>query len=238
MAKLKELKDEKYIIDFVDICAKLDPSGTNKYVPYMLKLVENYIADVRKDYETKTLKDIKELIHDFHDLNERSQLANKDIYSYPSFEDLEAAIKEGKAKITESQVKKRETRVLHDDENYLVLRPLSIRSSRMYGATTKWCTASDRDDYTTHFNRYAGDGILVYFINKKEDPKNNKYAKIAFHNETNFKDTNKVTLWDVEDKQMDAGEVFGLVGKDIPHAMYEIIQKELYGKEKVSLIKV
>ena len=238
MAKLKELRDEKYVIDFVDICANIDPSDTHKYVPYMLKLIEGYVSDVRKDYETKTLNDIKMLIHDFHDLVERNQLDQKDIYAYESFDILEKAIKEGKSKITESQIKKKETKVLFDDENYLVLRPLSIRSSRIYGATTKWCTASDRDDYVSYFNKYAGQGILVYFINKKGDPKNDKHAKLAFHNESDFKEIHTITIWDVEDKQLQAGEAFGLVGKIVPYNIYDIIQKELYEGGKVNLINV
>lgn len=238
MAKLKDLCDPKYVIDFVDICSKLDPTNTNKYVPYMLKLIEGYIADVRNDYEQKTLKDIKDLICDFHDLSERNQLENKDIYSYESFDSLEKAIKEGKSKATESQIKKRETKVLYDDESYLVLRPLSIRSSRMYGATTKWCTASEREDYINHFNRYAGQGVLVYFINKKGDPKADKLAKIAFHNETDFKDNNNITIWDTEDKQLVAGEIIGVIGKIIPFNIYEIIQNELYKGGKINLINV
>lgn len=237
MAKLKELEDPKYIINFVEICSRLDPSKTNKYVPYILKLLEGYIADVRKDYEEKTLNEIKDLVADFHDLSERNQIDNKDIYSYESFEVLEKAIKEGKSKITESQIKKQETKVLYDDENYLVIRPLSIRSSRLYGASTKWCTASDRDDYITHFDRYAGDGVLVYFINKKGDTKENKFAKIAFHNETDFKEHNNITVWDVEDHNPSAGETMDLVGGVIPFNVYEAIREELYKGGQIKLIK-
>ena len=238
MARIKNLQDPKYIINFVDICSKLDPSPTNKYVPYMLKLIEGYIADVRKDYEEQTLKDIKELIHDFHDLSERNQLENKDIYSYDSFESLEKAIKEGKSKVTESQIKKKETKLLFEDENYIVIRPLSFRSSRFYGATTKWCTASDRDEYAQYYTRYAGNGVLVYFINKKSDPKTDKYAKLAFHNETDFRDKHNITIWDPEDKQLTAGEAFGVIGKSVPFNVYEIIQNELYKGGKINIINV
>jgi len=238
MAKLKDLQDEKYVINFVDVCSKLDPSQTNKYVPYMLKLLEGYIGAVRKDYEEKTLKDISDLVRDFHDLAERNQIVNKDIYSYESFDALEKIIKEGKSKITESQIKKTETKILYDDENYLVVRPLSVRSSRLYGATTKWCTSSDRDDFVSHFTRYAGNGVLIYFINKKTDPKKNKYAKIAFHNETDFQGKDQITLWDPEDKQLTAGECFGILGKDVPPNVYAIIQEELYHGGKITIINV
>lgn len=237
MAKLKDLKDPKYVIDFVDICAEIDPSGTNKYVPFMLKLIESYINDVRNDYIKDSFKDIKELVTDFNDLCERNQIQNKDIYSYESFEELESIIKEGKAKVTESQIKKRETKLLYEDDQFLVLRPLSLRSSRMYGATTKWCTSSERDDYATHFPKYAGQGILIYYINKKKDPLKDKLAKIAFHNETNFKGQNAITTWDVEDHHLTPGDMFGMIGIEMPMNVYEIIQKELLHGEKVELVK-
>jgi hypothetical protein len=236
MSKIKDQKDPKYVIDFVDICADIDPTKTKKYAPYMLKLIEGYIKDVREDYEKTTFKDIKELFTDFEDLCERNQLENKDIYAYETFEDVEAAVKEGRSKITESQVKKKETKVIYEDDSYIVLRPLSIRSSRFYGSTTKWCTSSDRDDYASHFVRYS-EGILVYFINKKADPKTNKFAKLAFHNETDFKEANNITVWDPEDKQLAASDMMRVAGKEIPFPVYEKIQEELYSKKKETIIK-
>lgn len=236
MAKLKDLQDDKYVINFVDICSQLDPSATNKYVPYMLSLLETYIAEVRRDYVEKNLNDIKDLINNFHDLSERDQLENKDIYAYESYEALEKAIQEGKTKITESQVKKRETKVLYDDENLLVIRPLSFKSSRLYGATTTWCTASDKQEYAEYFEKYAK-GVLVYFINKTKDPLKDKHAKIAFHNATDFKDDNDVTIWDVEDKQITSGDMFSLVGKSIPLNVYQIIHNELYSGIQIEIIK-
>jgi hypothetical protein len=173
---------------------------------------------------------------DFHDLSERNQIENKDIYSYESFEVLEKTIKEGKSKVTESQIKKKETKILYEDANYLVIRPLSIRSSRLYGATTKWCTASEKDDYNVHFKRYAGDGVLVYFINKKSDPKVEKWGKLALHNETDFNEKHLITIWDTEDKQLTPGETFGVLGKTVPYDIYDIIQNELYKGGKINII--
>jgi hypothetical protein len=45
-----------------------------------------------------------------------------------------------------------------------VIRPLTYHSSLKYGASTKWCTVSDKNpDY---FLRYTKRGILLYMINK------------------------------------------------------------------------
>ena len=236
MAKLKDLKSPEYVIDFVELFAEMDPSETNKYVPFYLKLAKDYITDIKNDFVNETFKGVGELVKDFEELAKRNQLENKDIYSYPDYEAIERAVKEGKAKITESQVKKHETLILFEDDNYLLVRPKSIRSSRIYGATTKWCTASDRHDYEQYFQNYTKEGILVYFINKKENPQSNIYAKIAFHNDLKG-GNNKITAWDVKDTQIQNQNLFEVIGNHIPMPIYEIIHKTLYSGEIIQTVK-
>lgn len=235
MAKLKDLKSEEFVIDFVEIFAEMDPTETNKYVPFFMKLSKNYIKDVRTDFINDTFKNVNELVNDFEDLVKRNQIENKDIYSYGSYEEIEKAVKEGKAKITESQVKKNETIILYEDDNYLLVRPKSIRSSKVYGATTKWCTASDRADYEQYFYNYTRNGILIYFINKKENPQENVYGKIAFHNDLSNGST-KITAWDVKDSQIQSN-LFEVIGQHIPLKIYEIIHTTLYSGEVIETIK-
>ena len=54
---------------------------------------------------------------------------------------------------------------LHEDEEWLIIKPLTYESSKKYGAGTKWCTAADNEDY--QFYNYTNRGILIYTINKK-----------------------------------------------------------------------
>jgi len=235
MAKLKDLRKPEYVIDFVDLFANLDPSKTNKYVPFFLNLAKDYIKEIKREFVDDTFKGVSELIKDFEDLAERNQLEEKDIYAYPNYESIEMAVKDGKAKITESQVKKHETLILYEDENYLLVQPKSIRSSRLYGATTKWCTASERDDYIQYFIKYTKQGVLLYFINKKEDPQNYVYAKIAFHNDLKGGD-NKITVWDVKDNKIENQDLFDVIGNYIPLEICKIIHKTLYGGEIIEII--
>jgi hypothetical protein len=76
-----------------------------------------------------------------------------------------------KISITESQLKgiikevsvKKEDRVkIYQDENIVVVAPLTHRSSCKYGSHTKWCTAVPSND--EHFNHYIRHGVLIYFI--------------------------------------------------------------------------
>ena len=52
-----------------------------------------------------------------------------------------------------------------DSENLLVVRPTSYESSCLYGAGTKWCTASKQS--MDHFLNYSSTGGLYYIIFKK-----------------------------------------------------------------------
>jgi hypothetical protein len=160
-----------------------------------------------------------EVIKDFEDLSQRNLLENKDIYSYESNQDIIEAVKTAKEKITRSEVKKKETEVLYEDDRWLVIFPLSTRSSNLYGKATKWCVASEDQNYGRYFKQYTENGVLVYLIDKNvkdSEARNNIFSKVAFHNDRNKQDG--ITLWDVVDTQMNvsnAMKVYSLVGSEI-----------------------
>jgi hypothetical protein len=66
--------------------------------------------------------------------------------------------------------------VLIENDDYLLISPLTLKGSLKYGADTKWCTASKSSSY--QFTSYTKDGYLFYLISKKERAKN--YNKVAF----------------------------------------------------------
>ncbi len=67
---------------------------------------------------------------------------------------------------TDSEIKK-ETDIILDTEDILIVAPKTVRSSCKYGTNTKWCTAATRGD--NFYNTYTGDKKgLIYFILKKE----------------------------------------------------------------------
>ena len=64
---------------------------------------------------------------------------------------------------------------LYEDDDVLVVMPKSYVSSCYYGANTKWCTTTKGS--SGFFEKYARDGKLYYFINKKNGLKRALYIK-------------------------------------------------------------
>lgn len=71
--------------------------------------------------------------------------------------------------------------VIFEDENTILLRPLTIDGSLKYGFNTRWCTASKTSPGT--FITYNREGYLAYLISKNNNKKKN-YNKIAFYMNT------------------------------------------------------
>lgn len=130
--------------------------------------------------------------HDEHHKNNR--LSNPDISTYSSFEDVIQQVKMADVKLLQKE-KKGAIHTLLNDENWLVVIPLTYDASLKYGSNTKWCTTSkDNPDY---FYRYSRNGSLYYILSKKT------YTKSAVHVEyTNGK--NYLKLYDEADDHIDS----------------------------------
>jgi len=139
-----------------------------------------------------SLSDLKEY-QKFCEFNERGLIEQNDLTKYTSFEDMSTQVNlaEMKADIKEmeSQIHK-----IYETEEWLVLRPLTYKSSLKYGANTKWCTASQSNyDY---FKKYSNNGILLYMINKKTGLKVACYKELALNGEFSF--------WNQKDTRIDS----------------------------------
>jgi hypothetical protein len=201
----------------------------------MIKCTAEWVEWINNELRNETFKEMFEVIKDFEDLSQRNLLDNKDIYSYESNQDIIEAVKTAKEKITRSEVKKKETEVLYEDDRWLVVFPLSTRSSNLYGKATKWCVASEDHNYGKYFKQYTENGVLVYVIDKsiKEgEARNNIFSKVAFHNDRNKSDG--ITIWDVVDAQMNvsnAMKVYGMLGSDIMNIINDRLENGLTNKE-------
>ena len=60
----------------------------------------------------------------------------------------------------------KQTHKLYEDNEWLVIKPMSYQASLKYGASTKWCTVSN--DSSEYYFKYSKRGILIYSINKKQ----------------------------------------------------------------------
>ena len=64
----------------------------------------------------------------------------------------------------------------YEDDEWLIVRPLSHLASRKYGAGSKWCTAATNDSHT--FYDYTSSGCLIYIIKKTENFKVAAYKRL------------------------------------------------------------
>lgn len=239
MAKIKDIKSQNpdYVINLVDILAENDPTKTNKYLPFMVSQTKDWLDWFLNELKNNTFKEMFDIVKEFEELSDKNLLENKDIYSYESNQDIVDEIKLARDKVTRSEVKKKETITLYEDDRWLVLQPLTSRSSNVYGKSTKWCVAAEDHNFKKYFKDYTNEGTLVFLIDKsvkEKDTRDNRYSKVAFHQYKN-KD-NSLTLWDSKDKQLGVQEamaVYGMVSKEIQ----DIINKASDGKSNAELAK-
>jgi len=237
MARIKDLKTQNptYKIDVIDVLSSMDPTKSNKYLPFMIKCTADWVEWINNELKNETFKEMFEVIKDFEDLSQRNLLENKDIYSYESNQDIIEAVKTAKEKITRSEVKKKETEVLFEDNRWLVVYPLSTRSSNLYGKGTKWCVSSEDNNYGKYYKQYTENGSLVFVIDKtikESEYRTNDFAKVAFHNDR--KKNDGITLWDIKDKQMGVGnamKVYNMLGSEIMDIINERLEKGPTNKE-------
>lgn len=109
---------------------------------------------------------------------EKIRIRPKDITSFDTYEDLSILVSYYDDYLesieTEKDIKKDADKI-YEDDRFLIVRPLSHKTSCYYGANTQWCTTtSDDEDY---FNKYTSRGKLYYIIDKKSQDV--KYSKMA-----------------------------------------------------------
>jgi len=149
--------------EIVDFFVEHDPSGNNKYLTWEMKIYTK---------EDITPSEIANTIRDFHQFNARLQ--QKDINQYRTLADVITVLTPIRQKAEQDKVKKAQeegVKKLYEDEDWLLLTPLTHQASCRYGANTQWCVASR--DTSAHFKNYTEDGTLVFLIHKKS---NHKFA--------------------------------------------------------------
>jgi len=139
------------------------------------------------------IEDLQKYIR-FCEYNERNLIEENDLTKYKSFDQMIAAMGVAEMKAEEKEL---ETQIIkiHEDSEWLMVRPLTFKSSCKYGANTKWCTTTEHNQ--EYYNKYAKKGVLIYCINKK-----NGYKVAAFYsldkNEPEF------SYWNQKDTRIDS----------------------------------
>lgn len=151
----------------------------------IVKQFEEKLIDSGVNLEGKNLIDVEKIKKTPKDINS---------YSIPFYLlAMLQVLEETKSKSEEERIAKKGAYKIFGDSNYLVVRPLTWESSCFYGFETKWCTSMKNDRY--HYDKHTRDGILYYFIDKK-----NKGNKVALYLEKDGKKLNKY-VFDSLDKE-------------------------------------
>jgi hypothetical protein len=105
-----------------------------------------------------------EIFQEFKNYMEKGLLDNKDVTSYQTIGDISHAVSLASMKAVNKEMEG-QIHVEYEDDQWLILRPLTFEASSKYGAGTKWCTTYKKEK--SYFERYWRNGALIYFNNKK-----------------------------------------------------------------------
>lgn len=238
MSRIKDLKNKDgNSLNIIELYKKLINSDKTKYVELFERLnnvhlnefyPKNVVIDEIKsyaphldgdnltDFEVIMLHSITQLtgsdrIIDFNkfvEYNERNLIEKNDVTTYKSFEELESQVNIVDIKLITKDMEKQVVTLFNDDE-WVVIKPLSFEASKKYGSNTKWCTTMVTDP--SYFFRYFRNGILIYCVNKKTGYKVAAYKKLS---------EREISFWNQQDKRIDSFE------SELTGEIIDILKKE------------
>jgi hypothetical protein len=190
----------------------LDMGFNKEYATELSKklnhIQQQFVCDLVSEMGYRDVRSFNKFI----ELNERGLIDNKDVTSYKTIEDVLGQISIAELKLIDKELEKLVLK-LHEDEEWLIIKPLTYESSKKYGAGTRWCTAAESEDY--QFYNYTSRGILIYTINKKTG------YKVATFKNLDKEHTRELSFWDVEDNRLDSLEL------NLPDDIMDIIITDL-----------
>jgi len=240
MSKINRLNKEhpEFTVNLIDLIRRFDPSDSGKFMPFLLKCVNEQFKILKDQTDAETNQTLKILISDGNPIEKyltmmlyyvigrnnlyalwefeqhlaNNRIENKDIQNYKTWDDIINAVYTAELKVKEKELRK-QVDVIYDDNDWLILKPLSFAASLAYGAGTKWCTASKNNP--TYFYDYSNRGVLVYIINRRTGYKVGMFAKLVNHMKKNV----NISFWSADDKQAESMEL------DFPDKIMLVIHK-------------
>lgn len=194
---------KKHYEDFFEIPSSVWEETPDLQLVYFHNLIEKLF----------NLEDIKSF-QKFCQYNERSLIKQNDLSRYKSFQDVHNSLSIAEA-IMDTKSMEKQIKVLMDDEEWLVLRPLTFESSKKYGSNTKWCTTTQSNP--EYFYKYTKRGVLIYCINKLTGYKVASFYSLD-KNEPEF------SFWNQKDTRIDSLEA------EIPDSVRILIREESLSK--------
>jgi len=212
-------------VNFIDLISKFDPTPTKKITPFLLKVFKDRLKEemeylgkyvlgehfyiknifvnqnnlIEKYLLSRVLYDIFrpeniEKIPEFTELLERDLIENNDITTYKNFDEMSRQISMASVKSL-LKMKKKDIIIVHDDEEWLFIKPMTHEASVTYGYGTKWCTSMINEPH--YFYKHSSKGVLIYVINKKNKRKFGVYSDIE----------TKISIYNEKDDKVDSYEM-------------------------------
>lgn len=179
-----------------------DVSGTEKFI--MTWVIDQFRAENI------------EILKEFSEVLDKGLVDQNDISKYENFEDITNQLSVARTKDLLKKSRK-EISVVYEDDELMMLKPLSFEASLKYGAGTKWCTAMKNEP--EYFYRYSKNGILIYLINKETGRKFGCYRE-RFEND-------RVQIFNETDQAIDSFHT-GLPYEKLTILM-DLMDSEKYG---------
>jgi hypothetical protein len=224
MAKIKEIIEmapASFKISLLDVLMAMDMSKTKKYVPLMLKVIQNkndennsnivdedFNAEIQDYYGVSNLpetidpkvaymllqmigSDITKDLMNFMDSFEKGYFKGVDITTITTQKELSRL--NGLTALNKiGKELAKQVQKDFEDEEWLIVRPFTYESSVRYGYGSKWCTSMEKS--AEHFFRYSNNGTLIYCLNKKTGDKVAAFYEVG----------EGLSFWNAEDTRIDS----------------------------------
>jgi hypothetical protein len=174
----------------------------NKYPNYKIWLVYLFFEEFSNMSEVKSFQK-------FCEFNELDLIKENDLTRYNSFDQISQSVGLAELKSLEKELES-QTKKIYEDDEWLMIRPLTYNSSKKYGSSTKWCTTMEHEP--EYFNRYSRTGILIYNLNKKTGLKVGMFKSL---------EDREFSFWDQTGDRIDS------MDSGLPNFMLMLLKKEI-----------
>jgi len=224
MAKIKEIIEmapASFKTSLLDVLIAMDMSKTKKYVPLMLKVIQNkneeknpfrvdedFNAELQDYYGVSNLpetidpklayvllqmigSDTTRDLMNFMDSFEKGYFKGVDITTISTLKQL-TQLNSLTAFNKIGKGLAKQVQKDFEDEEWLIVRPFTYEASVRYGYGSKWCTSMEKS--AEHFFRYSNNGTLIYCLNKKTGDKVAAFYEVG----------EGLSFWNAEDSRIDS----------------------------------
>lgn len=170
MSRFDKLKEQnpKWDVSILDLIKQADPSDSNRYIGFLLKCLKNEVVSPERLLDKIFMGRTTTSLQKFHEYYEQGLISKKDINTYSDLNEINEGLREAEQKIKEREAEKQVIK-LHEDDDWVILKPLTYESARSYGKGTKWCITERQ-----HWERYVDTYFFIYIISKKRS--SNKFC--------------------------------------------------------------